>query len=109
MQHTRFLLMHPRLAGSPFFSERGLLHTLPHAIYHFKKAQRYELVSRIYSLLMPIWERDRRHVTNLAKSHLFMGGYGVVRHLVLNREFGRFFVQSFFLVLGKETTCKLQP
>ena len=46
---------------SPLFSERGLLATLPKAVGFFKKAQRYELVSRIYALFLPIYERDRMY------------------------------------------------
>lgn len=46
---------------SPLFSERGLLATLPKAVSFFKKAQRYELVSRIYQLFLPIYERDRMY------------------------------------------------
>lgn len=47
--------------SSPLLSERGFLTMLNETIYLLKKAQRYELVSRIYQVVTPFWERDRRY------------------------------------------------
>jgi len=46
---------------SPLFSERGLLTMLPRVVDLFKRAQRYELVSKVYGLFTPMYERDRKY------------------------------------------------
>ena len=46
---------------SPLFTKHGLIRLLRSAVYLLRKAERYELVSPIYSVLMPILEQARRY------------------------------------------------
>lgn len=46
---------------SPLFTKQGLIRMLRAAVYLLKKAERYELVSPIYGVFMPILEQARRY------------------------------------------------